>query len=231
MPAVGTGAAPSGTTGIRPISVPDLLPSCVVGVETDPRWWLEPPIDQAAVRGAFPKRRREFAAGRACAVAALGSLGHDVTHLPKLDNGSPAWPSGVVGAISHTDRVCLAAVASRRDLRGLGVDVEGGPDLDPTTARLVCSPRELRALQLLTEQSAPSWTNVVFSAKESVYKACRPDEQRRLSFLDATVELDVRAASFEAIIAPDRLGPQAVVFRGRFAVRDGVVFTAVVRPV
>jgi 4'-phosphopantetheinyl transferase EntD len=68
------------------------------------------------------------------------------------------------------------------------------------------------------------WDRILFSAKESVFKAWFPLAGRWLGFKDALVTFDPDTGSFAArLLVP---GP-VTRFDGRFTVRDGLVLTAV----
>src|SRR5215467_5584138 len=69
------------------------------------------PEERATVEKAVEKRVRAFASGRLCARNLLARFGlHDAV-LPAAEDGRPVWPAGFVGSISHTDDLCVAAVA------------------------------------------------------------------------------------------------------------------------
>src|SRR5207245_11366486 len=115
------------------------------------------------------RSRREFAAGRACARAALHRLGFPRGPLLSGADRAPIWPAGAVGSITHCPGYCAAAVARRRDVRALGIDAELNEPLPDGVAELVCTETELT----WTAMSAPRgthWQALIFSAKESVYK-------------------------------------------------------------
>lgn len=75
---------------------------------------------------------------------------------------------------------------------------------------------------------------MLFSAKESVYKAWFPMTGRPLGFEDAQISFDPDDGTFSArLLVPGwRLGDaELTVFQGRWAVRAGLVLTAVAVPV
>ena len=74
------------------------------------------------------------------------------------------------------------------------------------------------------------WDRLLFSAKESVYKAWFPLARRWLGFEDISLEIDARTGVFAArILAPvsatDEGLPQG--FSGRWAVEEGLMLTAI----
>jgi enterobactin synthetase component D len=116
--------------------------------------------------GARPRRRREWLAGRLCALSATAALGAPSV-LPARD-GPPVWPVGISGSITHRGNRVIA-VASRDHL--LGVDCEKllTPDAAARLAPVICRPAEiaLRPATLTVTQAV----TLLFSAKEALYKA------------------------------------------------------------
>nr|WP_203704748.1 4'-phosphopantetheinyl transferase superfamily protein [Asanoa iriomotensis] len=179
------------------------------------------PDEQPLVAQAVEVRRREFTTGRHCARLALGRLGLAPGPIGKDDGGAPRWPAGVVGSITHCAGYRAAAVAWSRELGAVGIDAEPADPLPSGVLPLVARPAERDWLA-----GAPpgvAWDRVLFSAKESVYKTWFPLTGRWLDFLDAEVALDPARGSFVARILVPGLGDLA----GRFALRDGLVVTAI----
>jgi 4'-phosphopantetheinyl transferase EntD len=77
------------------------------------------------------------------------------------------------------------------------------------------------------------WDRLLFSAKESVYKAWAPVTGQFLDFDSADVRFDPHTGTFTArLLVPGAelvAGPCGEL-RGRFAARDGLVVTAIARP-
>jgi 4'-phosphopantetheinyl transferase EntD len=74
---------------------------------------------------------------------------------------------------------------------------------------------------------------LLFSAKESVFKAWYPIAGTWLGFDDARLEFDREQQTFEAVVTAEREMAAALglsTFHGRFHVDDRFVFTAVVVP-
>jgi len=56
-------------------------------------------------------RRKHFYLGRTAAHNAISSLlGQDKTPILKGKRGEPIWPEGIIGAITHTGKIAIAAV-------------------------------------------------------------------------------------------------------------------------
>jgi 4'-phosphopantetheinyl transferase EntD len=145
---------------------------------------------------AVAERRALFALGRAAARDALLELGLEATAIGRGEGGQPLWPAGVVGAISHSRQVAVAVVGRRRDYLGLGVDVEDiTRELQPAAARLVCRPAELEWVDVA---SGTRRLLMLFSAKESIFKALYPIEGVWLGFDDAELTWQAERGVFRA---------------------------------
>lgn len=179
------------------------------------------PEEEPAVAAAVPARRAEYAAVRACARTALARLGLPAGPIPSGPDRAPVWPSGVVGSMTHCDGFRAAAVA-RADLwAGIGIDAEVLAPLPDGVGPLVMSAAERAALSGVDPALCPD--RLVFSAKESVYKVWYPVVRTWLGFEDVDVRLG--DGTFVARLEPDGLGTDEL--HGRWAVRDGLVVTAV----
>ncbi len=136
-----------------------------------------------ALYSAVPKRRSAFLAGRLCAAHALRAAG--LPQVVGLQGRAPVWPHGVVGSISHSDNQVIAVVS--RDYDGLGVDIE--PLMTPAQAQdihsLILTPAEIALRPAKIE--FPAFLTLMFSAKESLYKALSARLSQMPSFLDVTV--------------------------------------------
>src|SRR5262249_33186078 len=83
---------------------------------------------------------------------------------------------------------------------------------------------------LLREHPEVHWDRLLFSAKESVYKAWFPLTSRWLAFEDADVTFDPVAHTFEAqlmVPGPCLHGRELIGFSGRFLATRGLVLTAI----
>jgi 4'-phosphopantetheinyl transferase EntD len=143
------------------------------------------------VKKAVEKRRREFSAGRCCARQALTALGCATGPILQGTNGAPLWPSGFVGAITHTSMYAAAAVAPSARLRGIGLDFETVSRVSEAIAGKVLTESEARCLHMSADPlERQRLLALIFSAKESVYKCLHPITRSRISFEDACVEYE-----------------------------------------
>lgn len=194
------------------------------------------PEEAAVVARAVPKRRQEFATVRACARTALERIGGPRVPLLPGKRGAPGWPPGFIGSMTHCTGYRAAVVAAAgRGLASLGVDAEPHEALrDPGVVEMVTLPGEREHLaKLAASHPRVRWERLLFSAKESVYKAWFPLTGRWLGFEEARIAFDPDAGAFTA----ELLVPGPVVdgvpirrFAGRWLVRDGLLVTAIAVP-
>ena len=188
--------------------------------------------EEAEVVGrAVEKRRDEFATGRACAHRALRRLGVEAGPIGSGERGEPLWPAGVVGSITHCDGYRGSAVARGGELLTIGIDAERHQPLPVGLIEDVARPEERpRLAELAGAVPAVHWDRLLFSAKESVYKAWFPLARRWLGFEDATLTLDPQRGRFAArLLVPGPVvdGSELRGFEGRWLVADGLVLTAI----
>lgn len=183
------------------------------------------PDEEALIKGAVAARRGEFATARACARDALRRIGAPDGPILRGPKREPLWPPGIVGSITHCTGYRAAAVARADTVLTLGIDAEPHAAIEARVAA-----RVLDADERAWVASAPAgihWDRLVFSAKESVYKAWFPLTQRWLDFSDAhlTIDPDVEAFSARLLIDPPTGVPAT--FHGRYLISDGLVITAI----
>jgi len=212
----------------------ELLPTDVIAVEIvgdDPTAYLLPD-EQHLVARSVDKRRREVTNARTSARRALARLGIAETPIPRGAKGEPLWPAGVVGSITHTTDYYAAAVAHASKVRSIGVDAEVHGVLPEGVLRHIAFGPELD--WLAAQPAGPvHWDRLLFSAKESVYKAWFPLTGRWLGFEEAEVTID-ETGTFAVRILIDGAthhGPPLTTMSGRWLVRDGLVLTAITLPV
>jgi 4'-phosphopantetheinyl transferase EntD len=214
-----------------------ILPGQVAAVEAfgdDPAAELFPQ-ELAAVARATESRRREFATGRACARAALAGLGWPAIAVPRGPRGDPIWPEGVAGSITHCAGYRAAAVALTKDVISLGIDAEPDEALpDRGMLELIALEEERAHLcELAAELPGTGWDRLLFSAKESVYKAWFPLARRWLGFESAHVSIDPDQSTFTARLLVGALpvgGAPLTQLHGRWLAHQGLLVTAVVVP-
>ena len=163
------------------------------------------PEEEPFVRAAVEKQRLEFTLGRVCARMALTGLGFPSVPLPVGADRAPVWPEGIVGSISHCSGLAGAAVARGNRHAGLGLDIEPLEPVDESLFRMIATPREHDWLAGLPPDESGRIARLLFSAKESVYKALNPLLGVFLGFQDCEVMLDLPAGTFSATVQSHRL--------------------------
>jgi enterobactin synthetase component D / holo-[acyl-carrier protein] synthase len=211
-----------------------ILPEAVSVVSTREELEVELfPVEEAVVARAVEKRRREFVTVRACAREALARLGLPPEPVASGEKGEPLWPVGVVGSITHCDGYRACAVAREEDLLTIGVDAEPNLPLPDGLLPDIALPEERELLrQLAREDAAVQWERLLFSIKESVYKAWFPLAERWLGFEDAVVSIDRLRGSFTAhllVPGPEVEGRELRSFQGRWLASDGLLIAAIAR--
>ncbi|MDT9700657.1 4'-phosphopantetheinyl transferase superfamily protein [Streptomyces sp. P17] len=223
--------------------IDELLPDSVVTVEAygeeDAAAAVLYPEEAAVVAQAVDKRRREFAAVRGCARRAMEKLGVEPQPLVPGDRGAPRWPEGLAGSMTHCDGYCAAALVRATDLASLGIDAEPNAPLPDGVLAAVSLPGEAQRVRRLSyERPDIRWDRLLFSAKESVYKAWFPLTGEWLEFTEADIDLFAGprgrpGGGFSAtLLVPGPLvgGRRVGVFEGRWTVERGLVATAVTVP-
>lgn len=167
---------------------PHVLPAEVVGRGIDlqklDRLTQDLTLDglPTAIRRSSRSRRLGYLGGRLCAETALLALSGRCEAIGTGDGGAPRWPDGVVGSIAHTRDGAWAVVAASAEWLRVGIDSEcivdesGGRDI----VALCCTPSE-RA-RWFPAGADPLRATLLFSAKESVYKAIHPLVKRFVEF-------------------------------------------------
>ncbi len=200
--------------------------------------------EAALVARSIDKRKREFATGRRLARAALSELGLRDVELLNGPDRAPIWPDGVHGSISHCDtRAVVAAV--RAEHGTVGVDIEHRDELKRELWKTVFLPREIDELDAAFEPGERGrMALVLFSAKESLYKAQYPRTTTFMGFHELHVSIvpDPEARTRGSLVCTfqNDVGvvgasgfARATVARGRFrldAFETGEVVTSVFIP-
>jgi 4'-phosphopantetheinyl transferase EntD len=186
------------------------------------------PEEQRCVANAVPPRRSEFTTVRVCARQAIAALGLPPGPIAPGRRGAPRWPRGVVGSMTHCAGYRAAAVALTSDIRSLGIDAEPHAPLPEGILDAIALPSERKRVKMAGERH---WDRLLFSAKESVFKAWFPMTDRELGFEDADIEIHGGYEDEEGTFTAHLLRSAPAVLRdfaGRWLISDGIVVTAVV---
>lgn len=186
------------------------------------------PSERALAANAMPKRVRELATGRALAHAALERLGRPMDAILNDAQRAPVFPDGVRGSITHCDTRALVAVCWS-EAGSVGIDVEHRSELKESLWPSVFLTAELAALAATPEDRRGRLALVLFSAKESLYKAQFPISRTYMGFRALHVAADEGelVCTFQEDVAPFERG---FVANGRYllaAPPTGEVLTGV----
>lgn len=136
------------------------------------------------------RRQKEFFYARLAARRALLALHAPQLSIPVGPARQPHWPDGFIGSITHNRDFAAVLVVPATAWSGVGIDIEtvDGADHLDALQTLVVAPSELAYLSSLAG-GVPllALLTIVFSAKESFYKAAYGDVGRFFDFSDAHV--------------------------------------------
>jgi 4'-phosphopantetheinyl transferase EntD len=173
---------------LEDIAAPRVLVGHKIITEGDEQALL--PDERGAFAGSVIKVRRASGAARMVARELMRRAGLAPQPVIKADGGMPTWPDGVVGSLAHDATVAVAALASRDDYLGIGIDIEPAEPLDPDLFDIVATLGERAVLQ-----ASPLHGRLLFAIKEAVYKAAYPLDRVFLDHHDVEVDLAARTAA------------------------------------
>ncbi len=189
--------------------------------------------EEAVACGTFrAKRLEEFTAGRLCARGALGELGLADYALRRSADGTPHWPEGIVGSITHTVGFCGAIAASRECFAGLGIDAEIVSRVTPDVWSQALTRDDVARICGLPSAERERAAATIFSAKEAFYKCQFCVTGAWLDYSDVSVELISEAAGHGTFLVRSatttaRRVIADFVARGRYRIVDALVFTGI----
>ena len=153
-----------------------------------------------------------------------------MTAIPRGPRGEPVWPPGIAGSITHCPGYCAAAVAPSHVAAAIGIDAEVDAALPAGVLDMIAGTDERRWIEARAGDGL-HWDRLLFSAKESVYKAWFPIMRRWLDFEAVHVRFCPETASFRATFPAERavlLDEPLDGFDGRYARLTAHVVTSVV---
>jgi 4'-phosphopantetheinyl transferase EntD len=139
-----------------------------------------------------------------------------------------------VGSLTHCDGYRAAAVTSSPGIASVGIDAEVHQPLPHGVGRGVTVAGEVQMLtRLAARYPTIHWGRVLFSAKESIYKAWYPLTHAPLDFTDCELVIDPEHGTFTGqllVPGPSFDGTTIAGFDGRWSVMGRQVLTAVHLP-
>jgi len=178
------------------------------------------PEERAAIAGAVPARKAEFAAGRVAARRCLTTLAQPPASLPIGADRAAVWPCGVFGSISHAAGLAVAVAGMTAPL---GVDLELDADLEANLWPFICAAGELWECP---ENDVGRYVRQIFTAKEAVFKAQMPTTRAVFGF--EAVQVQLTDSGFSAKYMQDVGSFTAgTELRGSFAFVQGLIIAGV----
>lgn len=147
-------------------------------------------------------RQKEFLLGRFSALMNFKNNYHfELTDLDFEINRNPIWPDGFVGSITHSRSFVISAVANKKDLDSLGIDIENIGRVSTSVAEKILIDQDIKFISGLSEDFI---NTLIFSAKESFYKAIYPKYGHFFGFESAFVStISIENSTFEINLAVD----------------------------
>jgi 4'-phosphopantetheinyl transferase EntD len=190
------------------------------------------PDEQRVIARAIERRRREYATVRAYARACLGRLGCPPVPILPGPGGAPAWPAGVRGSMTHCEGYAAAAVGLAPPIYAIGIDAEPDAPLPEGVLEAVATPAELALLAGIADlEDGPCWDRLLFSAKETVYKAWCPVVGTWLDPQETEIVFHPGRSTFTAVLSRQGMtagGRPIARLEGRWARQRATLVTALV---
>ena len=175
-----------------PNPFPDHISFCLLPIHSTSNQKLHPAEENYFSQLNSVSRKEHYRSGRICAgevLSKLGTLGQPVLRDPQTRE--PLWPEGISGAITHSGKWAAAAAGKTSDVSGIGIDLEDlERQVDSRISRHVCIPEEQKWLQECGEDFLEQNLKIIFSAKESIFKAFFPYTRTYLHFHDARILME-----------------------------------------
>ena len=175
-----------------PNPFPDHISFCLLPIHSTSNQKLHPAEENYFSQLSSVSRKEHYRSGRICAgevLSKLGTLGQPVLRDPQTRE--PLWPEGISGAITHSGKWAAAAAGKTSDVSGIGIDLEDlERQVDSKISRHVCIPEEQKWLQECGEDFLEQNLKIIFSAKESIFKAFFPYTRTYLHFHDARILME-----------------------------------------
>lgn len=147
---------------------------------------LEHPLKIAQAR---VERKNEYLCGRVLAQAILNHhFGLDQP-ITSMYEPLPIWPSHVLGSISHSQNNLIVALSCHAVYLGIDIEHWVTSKFAQESAHLVLTPSEF---DLWKNKAAEffdfaHYVSLIFSIKESLYKAVYPTAKQYIDFLEASI--------------------------------------------
>ena len=204
------------------LSIPDSPNTCVAILPTSD--YSDRLIGSEIVEAGHmkPLRKNAFSSGRHAAHLAQNELGLEASEILAVGR-RPIWPAGQVGAITHSNDFAAAIVSC--DLLSVGMDIERLGRIKEKLYDKFFTPSELASINEMTDWEVET---IIFSAKESIYKAIYFIVQRYVKFKEVELTLNAEDSSFSvSYIGENMMSLRNLETRGYWSICEDHVLTAV----
>ena len=147
---------------------------------------LEHPLKIAQAR---VERKNEYLCGRVLAQAVLSHhFGLDQS-ITSMHEHLPIWPSHVLGSISHSQNKLIVALSNNANYLGIDIEHWVTSEFAQESAHLVLTPSEFDLWKSKAAEffDFARYVSLIFSVKESLYKAVYPTAKQYIDFLEAFI--------------------------------------------
>jgi enterobactin synthetase component D len=179
------------------------------------------------IKKAVHKRQAEYLAGRICATQALTALNIDNPIVHTADDRVPIWPAGTFGSITHTKGIAAAIAGLQDRAISVGIDVEKlMKDSQETKLQthILRDDEKTQFHELSKQVTHP--LSVIFSAKESIYKALYPFVKKYFGFDKARlIALNETVLTFEIMHNLSKQVQTGLEVNVHYQLIDDLVFT------
>lgn len=138
---------------------------------------------------AHPKRQHEYLCGRILAQAVLKHHLYLDQPLTSMHEHLPVWPPHVLGSISHSQNKLIVALSDKAGYLGIDIEHWVSSEFAQESTHLILTPSELELWKIKASEffDFSQFVSLIFSVKESLYKAVYPIAKQYIDFLEASV--------------------------------------------
>ncbi len=141
-----------------------------------------------SLSAAVDKRKSEYLAGRALVAGGFTRLNIPPQTVLSGEKRNPIWPAGVQGSITHSREYC-ACILTTAPNRYVGIDVEWllGDNALRSVRHVAMSEHDIAVFTSQSALTEQYFATLLFSAKETLYKALFPIVKSFFGFDAATI--------------------------------------------
>lgn len=147
---------------------------------------LEHPLKIAQAR---VERKNEYLCGRVLAQVVLNHhFGLDQL-ITSMHEHLPIWPTHVLGSISHSQNKLIVALSNNAVYLGIDIEHWVTSEFAQESAHLILTPSEFNLWKGKAAEffDFARYVSLIFSVKESLYKAVYPTAKQYIDFLEASI--------------------------------------------